>query len=320
MAKMYLGHIENFTCIVLFHPPYSKYHYVGIIVVLFQFHMWIFYSPTSRIPDQISNCLLSISLWMFNRHLKFKISETWLLIFHLYCPTSNNLLPFQSSSFQVMATPDFRLHRPKPLESALTLLFCSHITSNLVSFTLYQNLATFTPPLQLPGFKLPPPGTWMTAVTSFCPCPLRVYSPHCSQRVPVKMKVQNPPAASHLTQSGNQRPCKSHQGQTSFLIFTSSLQTLNFMKSFVHLWIGVFFWGKPMWLVTRFLKDSKSPQSLRITAWRKPHSWKSNLKKGFIQIIKWFGRDSLFDERSHWKCLVCLQYNEIDKIKYIHLF
>ena len=104
------------------------------------------YSPTSRIPDQISNCLLSTSFQMFKRCLKFKISKMWLLISTSYCPASNNLIPLQSSSSQVMTTPAFRLHGPKPLESALTHLFCLHITSNLVSksccFTLYQNLAT----------------------------------------------------------------------------------------------------------------------------------------------------------------------------------
>lgn len=30
---------ESFICIVLFHPPYNKYYYVGVTVFVFQFYM-----------------------------------------------------------------------------------------------------------------------------------------------------------------------------------------------------------------------------------------------------------------------------------------
>lgn len=72
---MSLGHIENFTCIVFFHLP-CRNHYGGIIILSFQFHMEILLQPNlqnSR-PD-ISNYLLSFSVWMCNRHLKLKIIQ-----------------------------------------------------------------------------------------------------------------------------------------------------------------------------------------------------------------------------------------------------
>lgn len=86
------------------------------------------------------------------------------------------------------------------------------------------------------------------------------------------MKVQNPAAASHLTQSRNQRPCNGYKVSSGanfffdlYLEFTDS-EFYEIFCSYVNLCVLL---GEAHVACYQIPKGVKI---LRITAWRKPHS------------------------------------------------
>lgn len=158
-----------------------------------------------------------------------------------------------------MTTPAFKLLRPEPLESAWPTS-SSHIPHSIWSANSIRIWPLLTPPL-LSSL------TWMFAVTSFGPLPLQVYSHHGSQKAPVKMQVQNLlwlPIWLRMKIKALTVAPKPHQGPVSFLISTSSPRTLNLFNLCAYVNLSPLL-GKAHVAVTRFPKDSQSPQSLILT-------------------------------------------------------
>lgn len=198
-----------------------------------------------------------------------------------------------------MTTPAFQFLRPEPLDQ-LDQLFHSHTPFNLVS-KFYQNLTTSHSSTAILSHldvcsNLSPFRSILITVAgvSLLKCKFKNFL-----WFPIWLRME----IKALTMAP-----KPHQEPVSFLISTSSSQTLDLCNLCAHVNLPPPLRKAPV-AVTRFPKDWKPPQSLRIRAFRKPHTYKSSL-----------GGDSLFDEANHLKSLLLLQYSEMGEIKHTRWF
>lgn len=93
---------------------------------------------------------------------------------------------------------------------------------------------------------------------------------------------------------------KPHEGPASFLIFTLSLHTLNFMQCFVHMWICVFFWEN-LCSGHQILKGIKISQKLKNHCLEETSYLKIQFKEGIYSNYKMIWKGFfIFKKKNHW--------------------